>query len=315
MTQTATKTLKRDVHGWIVLDKPKGMSSTRAVSRVKHLFRAKKAGHAGTLDPLATGLLAIALGEATKTVSFAMDGKKTYAFTISWGVATDTEDSEGEIVDTSDVRPSPAEIEAILPDFTGTILQRPPVYSALKVDGKRAYKLARAGHHVSLEPRLIEIESLKRIDSPDEHSARFKVSCAKGTYIRALARDIAEKLGTKGHITALRRTQIGALGEDRMFSLDKLEELSHIGARQEALMQVLLSVETVLDDIPVLAVNSQEAARLKNGQAVLLGNRNAPQMQGMIFVASSGCPIAIAELKQGALHPKRVFNLPMKSGD
>jgi tRNA pseudouridine55 synthase len=311
MTTGAIRPPKKDIHGWIILDKPIGLTSTRAVSVVKRLFNAKKAGHAGTLDPLATGVLAIALGEATKTVPFAMDGQKTYTFTIAWGAATDTEDSEGEIIETSEVRPTPAEIAAILPAFTGTIMQRPPAYSALKIDGKRAYALARAGKQVSLEPRPVEIQALSYKDSPNKDSARFETSCAKGTYIRALARDMAEKLGTKGHITALRRTQIGSLNDDMMISLDKLEELSHIGAHQEALMQALLPIETVLDDIPVLAVSRQEAAHLKNGQAVLLTKRNAPQLQGMIFVTSDGCPIAIAELKQGALHPKRVFNLPV----
>jgi len=305
----------------LLIDKPLTWTSFDVVNKIRYFLKKNldtgriKVGHAGTLDPLATGLLAIALGEATKTVSFAMDGQKTYSFTIAWGEATDTEDSEGEIIETSDIRPTPAEIAAIIPDFIGTIMQRPPVYSALKIDGKRAYALARAGKQVSLEPRPVEIQSLTYIDSLNEDSARFETSCAKGTYIRALARDMAEKLGTKGHITALRRTQIGSLNDDLMISLDKLEELSHIGARQEALMQVLLPVETVLDDIPVLAVSRQEAAQLKNGQAVLLSERNAPQLQGMVFVASHGCPVAIVEAKLGVMHPKRVFNLPIVSGE
>lgn len=304
-----------DIHGWIVLDKPQGITSTRALARVKRVLGAKKAGHAGTLDPLASGVLAIALGEATKTVSFIMDSKKTYRFTVAWGVQTDTDDTEGETIATSNRIPTADEIRDVLPHFTGPIMQRPPVFSALKVDGKRAYDLARQGKPVSLSPRAVEITSLDLIETPRRDRAVFETRCGKGTYIRALARDMAERLGTKGHIAALRRTRVGPFGEDAMISLDNLERLRHIDARHEALTQLLLPVETALDDIPVLAVTDDEAARLKSGQAVIVRGRDAPQAQGIVLVSARDCPVALAELSKGVLQPKRVFNLPARRAD
>jgi len=297
------------IHGWIALDKPVGMTSTRAVGRVRWLLNAQKAGHGGTLDPLASGILPIALGEATKTSNYIMDGTKTYRFTVTWGVQTDTDDSEGAIIQTSDARPTPQEISAILNDFTGTIAQMPPQYSALKVDGERAYDIARSGEQVNLVAREVQIDRLEVVGHRNDSHTEFEVDCGKGTYVRALARDFGRKLGCFGHISALRRTRVGPFFESDIISLEKLEELSHIDARRQELAQVIRSVETVLDDIPALAVNASDAARLKNGQAVILRGRDAPIHSGTVFVASCGTPVALAEIRQGALHPKRVFNL------
>lgn len=299
----------RPVHGWLVLDKPEGMTSTRAVAAVKRLFDAAKAGHGGTLDPMASGLLPIALGEATKTVAFVMEGEKRYRFTVRWGVRTDTDDSDGTVVEESDERPSRAEIEALLPRFSGEIEQVPPRYSAVKVEGERAYDLAREGEEFALGARTVRISELALVEVPDADHAVFEASCGKGTYIRALARDMGEALGTCGHVCALRRTGVGPFGEDDMIPLDNLEELSHIGAGRERLEEVLRPVETALADIPALAVNRAEAARLSNGQAVILRGRDAPILHGTVYVTFQGSPIALAEVKKGALHPKRVFNL------
>jgi tRNA pseudouridine55 synthase len=299
----------RPVHGWVILDKPLGMTSTRAVSAVRRIFDARKAGHGGTLDPLATGLLPIALGEATKTVSFVMDGAKTYRFTVRWGVETATDDTEGESIATSGVRPSRADIEAVLPRFTGAIEQVPPRYSAIKVAGERAYDIARDGEEPDLAAREVRIDRLDLVamEGPDE--TVFEADCGKGTYVRSLARDMGRALGTFGHVTALRRTRVAGFGEDDMISLEKLDELSHIAAGRETLADVLRSMETALDDIPALAVSGADAARLMRGQAVILRGRDAPILHGTVLVASGGNPVALVEVKQGALHPKRVFNL------
>ena len=299
----------RPVHGWVILDKPLGMTSTRAVSAVRRIFDARKAGHGGTLDPLATGLLPIALGEATKTVSFVMDGAKTYRFTVRWGVETATDDTEGEAIASSDVRPSRADIEAVLPRFTGAIEQVPPRYSAIKVAGERAYDIARDGEEPDLAAREVRIDRLELVamEGPDE--TVFEADCGKGTYVRSLARDMGWALGTFGHVTALRRTRVAGFGEDDMISLEKLDDLSHIAAGRETLADVLRSMETALDDIPALAVSGADAARLMRGQAVILRGRDAPILHGTVLVASGGNPVALVEVKQGALHPKRVFNL------
>jgi len=298
----------RDLHGWVILDKPLGMTSTRAVSAVRRIFDARKAGHGGTLDPLATGLLPIALGEATKTVTFVMAGAKTYRFTARWGIETTTDDGEGEAVATSAVRPTQAGIEAVLPLFTGSIAQVPPRFSAIKVAGERAYDLARGGKEVELDAREVRIDrlDLTAIEGPD--AAVFEADCGKGTYVRALARDIGRALGTFAHVTALRRTRVAGFGEDDMISLEKLEELSHIAAGRETPVDVLRSMETALDDIPALAVSGADAVRLMRGQAVILRGRDAPILHGTVFVASGGKPVALAEVKQGGLHPKRVCN-------
>jgi tRNA pseudouridine55 synthase len=301
---------KRDVHGWCVLDKPVGMTSTHAVSVVKRLFSAKRAGHAGTLDPLASGLLPIALGEATKTVPYVMDGRKTYSFTVRWGEERDTDDAEGRVVQSSDARPAADAIRALLPGFTGTIAQVPPRYSAIKIDGERAYDLAREGTVVEMEPRPVDIHRLELIEMPDPDHAVLIAECGKGTYVRALARDLGRLLGCFGHISALRRTIVGPFGEAHMISLERLDSLCHRAAVGEGnLAALLLPVETALDDIPALAVSRADAARLQRGQAVLLRGRDAPVIHGPVSVRVSGQLVALADVDRGEIVPKRVFNL------
>jgi tRNA pseudouridine55 synthase len=301
---------KRDVHGWVVLDKPIGMTSTHAVSVIKHLFKAKRAGHAGTLDPLASGCLPIALGEATKTVPFVVDSRKAYLFTIRWGEERDTDDAEGRIVATSDRRPEPAAVRAALADFVGTIEQVPPRFSAIKIEGERAYDLARDGEPVEIAPRAVTIHRLEFVEAPDADHAVFAAECGKGTYVRALARDLGRALGTLGHVCALRRNRVGPFGEGDMISLERLDSLCHRAAVGEAsLADMLLPIETALDDIPALAVSPADAARLHRGQAVLLRGRDAAVFRGLVQVASGGQLVAIAEIDRGEIVPKRVFNL------
>ncbi len=306
---------KRDVHGWVVLDKPIGMTSTHAVAVIRRLFTARRAGHAGTLDPLASGCLPIALGEATKTVPFLMDSTKTYRFTVQWGEERDTDDAEGRVIETSTARPAREQIEAILPRFTGAILQTPPRYSAIKIDGERAYDLARDGEEVELQPREVEIDRLTLVDLPDADHAVFETDCGKGTYVRSLARDFGRLLGCRGHVTALRRTSVGPFGEPEMISLERLTALCDRAAAGEAsLASALWPVETALDDIPALAVNRSDAARLQRGQAVILRGRDAPILEGLVYVTVAGDLIALAETGQGQIVPKRVFNLSGLTG-
>jgi len=301
---------KRDVHGWVVLDKPVGMTSTHAVSVVKRLFTAKRAGHAGTLDPLASGCLPIALGEATKTVPFVMDGRKLYRFTVRWGEERDTDDAEGRVVATSDQRPTAEAIRTLLPAFTGAIQQVPPKYSAIKIEGERAYDLARDGQTVELSPRSVDIGRLELVEVPDPDHAVFVTECGKGTYVRSLARDIGRSFGCFGHVSALRRAAVGSFTENTMISLEQLEALCHRAASGEAsLADALMPVETALDDIPALAVTRVDAARLTRGQAVLLRGRDAPNFRGTFYVTVSGQLLALAELDRGGIVPKRVFNL------
>ena len=301
---------KRDVHGWIVLDKPVGMTSTHAVSVVKRLFRAKRCGHAGTLDPLASGALPIALGEATKTVPFVMDGRKLYRFTIRWGEERDTDDAEGRTVSMSKERPSPEAVRALLPSYTGLIQQIPPRYSAIKIEGERAYDLARDGEQVELAPRPVEISRLELVNIPDPDHAVLEAECGKGTYVRSLARDLGRTLGCFGHVSALRRATVGPFGEETMILLEHLEALCHRAASGEGnLADALMSVETALDDIPALAVSRADAARLQRGQAALLRGRDAPNFRGTVYVTVSGQLLALAELDRGEIVPKRVFNL------
>jgi tRNA pseudouridine55 synthase len=301
---------KRDVHGWIVLDKPVGMTSTHAVAIIKRLFTARRAGHAGTLDPLASGILPLALGEATKTVPFVMDGRKRYRFTVRWGEERDTDDAEGRVIGTSEARPNAESIRACLTGFTGTIAQVPPKYSAIKIDGERAYDLARDGQEVMLEARPVEIHDLALTETPDAETAVFEAECGKGTYVRALARDIGRVLGCLGHVTALRRTQVGPFSENDMIPLAELEGLCQKAAAGEgSLADALLPVETALDDIPALAVSKADAARLQRGQAVLLRGRDAPIFRGTVYVTVSGELVALSEVDRGEIIPKRVFNL------
>jgi len=301
---------KRDVHGWVVLDKPVGMTSTHAVAVVKRLFAAKRAGHAGTLDPLASGCLPIALGEATKTVAFIVDSGKVYRFTIRWGEERDTDDAEGRIVAQNALRPQADEIRALLAAFHGTIEQVPPLYSAVKVEGERAYDLARDGETVALKSRPVEIARLELVEAPDADHAVLETECGKGTYVRALARDLGRALGCLGHVAALRRKAVGPFGEPAMISLEHLAALCHRAAAGEAsLADALLPVETALDDIPALAVSRADAARLQRGQAVLLRGRDAPILGGTVYVTASGQLVALAEIDRGEIVPKRVFNL------
>jgi len=309
-SKTQFRREKRDVHGWIVLDKPVGMTSTQAVGAIKRLFSCKRAGHAGTLDPLASGCLPIALGEATKTVPFVMDGRKTYRFTVRWGEERDSDDAEGSVTATSPLRPDRAAIEALLPAYTGTISQVPPRYSAIKVDGERAYDLARDGEAVELAARPVQIDRLELVAIPDPGHAEFQAECGKGTYVRALARDLGRALGCYGHIAALRRQSVGAFSENDLISLERLTELCHRAAAGEgSLADAILPVETALDDIPALAVSRADAARLQRGQAVLLRGRDAPIFRGTVYVTVSGQLVALAEVDRGEIVPKRVFNL------
>lgn len=308
------------INGWLVLDKPAGMTSTQAVGKVRWLFNAQKAGHAGTLDPLATGILPIALGEATKTVPFAVDGAKSYRFTVQWGVETDTDDSQGETVETSDHRPSSDDILDILPQFTGQIMQRPPAFSAIKVDGERAYDLARDGQAVELPPRPITIDRLSLMEQISADESIFEADCGKGTYVRSLARDMGRELGCCGHITALRRTLVGGFTEDDAVTLDELidvgEPLGDDGERYRLadqdvgpLLDYLLPVESALDDLFELQISSPDAARLQRGQAILIRGRDAPIMTGAAFAICKGALIALGELEKGQFKPSRVFNL------
>ena len=292
------------IDGWVVLDKPEGLGSTPAVGRVRRLFGAQKAGHGGTLDPLASGVLPIALGEATKTVPFVMDGRKEYRFTLRFGEARSTEDREGEVTATSEVRPEEAAIAAALPAFLGEIEQMPPVFSALKVDGRRAYDLARAGETVELKPRKVLIERLEFLGRPDRDHADFVVGCGKGTYIRSLGRDLAVALGTVGHLSMLRRTVAGPFREAAAISLPKLEALGHI----PALFGALAPVATALDDIPALAVTEAQADRLRQGQPVLL-TRDAPPSGALVRAELGDRLVALVRSDGAALQPVRVFNL------
>jgi tRNA pseudouridine55 synthase len=301
---------KHDVHGWVVLDKPVGMTSTHAVSVIRRLFSAKRAGHAGTLDPLASGCLPIALGDATKTVPFVMDGRKAYRFTVRWGEERDTDDAEGRVVTSSDLRPGQDAIRALLPGYVGAIEQVPPRFSAIKVEGERAYDIARDGEEFELKARTVNIDRLTLVATPDPDHSDFEAECGKGTYVRALARDIGRALGCGGHVSALRRTSVGPFTEPDMISLEHLEALCHRAASGEgSLADALLPVATALDDIPALAVSRADAARLQRGQAVLMRGRDAPVVRGTVYVTASGDLIALAELDRGEIVPKRVFNL------
>lgn len=305
----ARKRKGRPIHGWVILDKPVGVTSTNAVARVKRMYQAAKAGHAGTLDPLASGILPIALGEATKTVPFVVDGLKSYRFTVRWGAETETDDIEGEVLQSSDMRPERADIERVLPDFTGEIEQVPPRYSAIKVEGSRAYDLARDGDDFKLVARLVQVNRLEIVDMPDSDHCVFEAECGKGTYVRSLARDLGRALDCFGHVSELRRTRVGPFKEDATISLDKLEELSHSAAGLEGLDAVLKPVETALDDIPALAISGDDAAKLTRGQVVLLRGRDAPIINGPVYATSRGLLVALGEVKRGELRPKRVFNL------
>jgi tRNA pseudouridine55 synthase len=293
------------VHGWLVLDKPVGMTSTQAVGAVRRAFGAQKAGHAGTLDPLATGILPIALGEATKTVPYAVDGQKEYRFTVRWGIETDTDDAEGRTVATSDQRPDGAAIEALLPRFIGEILQTPPAFSAVKIAGERAYDLARAGETVELEPRPVVIDALDLVECPDRDTAIFAAECGRGTYVRALARDMGRALGCHGHVTALRRTRVASFTEDIAVTMDELTAAAEAG--ENALQALLRPVETALADLAVLRVSREDTVRLLRGQSVLVRGHDLPA-PGPAYATCKGHLVALGEIEKGQLRPTRVFN-------
>tara|TARA_R110001592_G_scaffold113029_2_gene311827 strand:+ start:44561 stop:45496 length:936 start_codon:yes stop_codon:yes gene_type:complete len=302
------------IHGWLVLDKPVGPSSNTCVGRIKRLTNAAKVGHGGTLDPLASGILPIALGEATKTQQWAMDGHKTYEFTIRWGDSTATQDAEGEVTASSDVRPSKAAILEALPTFIGEISQIPPAYSAVKIDGERAYKKARRDETVEIASRIVQIDDIRLMDVPDPDHAAFEMDCGKGTYVRALARDLALHLGCEGHIRRLRRTAVGPFSEEMAVPLQAFEE-NEGGNVATLLAEHLLPVETVLDDIPALALTEQEAHRLKHGQAipVLPVAQRSPQgliSQGdVVQVTAAGTLLGLARIAGGEIRPLRLMNL------
>jgi tRNA pseudouridine55 synthase len=295
------------VHGWLVLDKPAGMTSTQAVGAVRRLFDARKAGHAGTLDPLATGILPIALGEATKTVPYAVEGRKDYRFTVSWGVETDTDDAEGHPVVTSDARPDRAGIEALLPRFVGEILQTPPAFSAVKIDGERAYDLARAGESVELEPRPVQIGALDLIDCPDPDTAVFRAECGRGTYVRALARDMGRALGCHGHVIALRRTRVASFTEADAVTMDELRAAAGPDAGEGAPQALLCPVETALADLVALRVSREETVCLMRGQSILVRGHDLPP-PGPAYATCRGHLVALGLIEKGQLRPTRVFN-------
>jgi tRNA pseudouridine55 synthase len=288
------------VTGWVIFDKPLGLSSAAAVAIVRRYFDAAKGGHGGTLDPLATGVLPIALGEATKTMSMVLDGDKAYRFTLTFGESRNTDDGEGVVTATSPVRPDAAAIQAVIPRFTGPIEQVPPAFSAIKVGGERSYALARAGAAVELAARRVTIYALTLL-SVEGDTADFAVECGKGTYIRSLARDLAQALGTVGHMSALRRTKAGRFTETGAFSLDSLEALRHSARLAEA----LLPLSAVLDDIPALALGDDDAHRLRCGQRI----RVSGSTQGIVFVTADGKPVALARIEAGVAESIRVFNL------
>lgn len=300
----------QSINGWLILDKPQGMTSTRAVGRVRYLFDAAKAGHAGTLDPLATGILPLALGEATKTVPFVVDGRKAYRFTVRFGAETDTDDAEGKIIETSDRRPTRAEIEAALPSFTGEISQVPPRFSAIKVEGARAYDLARDEEDFELAPRTVVIDRLELTEHADADHCVIEAECGKGTYVRAIARDLGRMLGCFGHVEVLRRTRVGSFTEADTITLAEVEAAAGSAEGHEALLRLLRPVETALRDVPALSLSASDAARLRQGQSVLLRGRDAPILTGTVYAVSRGALVALGEVSQGEFRPKRIFNLP-----
>jgi tRNA pseudouridine55 synthase len=309
MRRIPTKPADAAIHGWLVIDKPAGITSSRVVGQLRRSIGAKT-GHAGTLDPLATGVLPIALGEATKTAQFVSAGRKRYRFRVAWGVATDSDDREGTIIGESPARPVASTIAAALPRFVGTIMQRPPAYSALKIAGRRAYALARAGRPPELTPRPVQITELRLIKADEPDHAEFEATVGAGTYIRALARDLAEVLGTLGHIVELRRLAVGRFDEAQAISLDSALALGHSLAASEH----LLPIETALDDIPALALTAIEATRLSHGQRV------TPQDAGerarldriedgtIVGARHEQLLVALARIDQGGLRPVRVIN-------
>ena len=300
----------RPVSGWIILDKPVDFGSTEAVSKIKWLFNAQKAGHAGTLDPLASGMLPIALGDATKTVPYVMDGRKIYEFTVSWGEERTTDDLEGEVTQSSESRPTEEAIRALLPRYTGVIEQIPPQFSAIKIAGERAYDLARDGETVVIPAREVEIFRLTLLACPDEDTACFEVECGKGTYVRALARDFGRELGCYGHISELRRSFVAPFAEEAMVPLETLTALEAVEDRDErlaALDAFIVDTGEALSNLPHVIVNDDQAHRLKMGNPIILRGRDAPVAEPEAYATARGKLIAIGEIGEGEFRPKRVF--------
>jgi tRNA pseudouridine55 synthase len=289
-----------EVNGWINLDKPVGVTSTRAVGRLKYLFNAKKAGHAGTLDPLASGVLPVAFGEATKTVPIVQEGAKAYRFRVRWGEESTTDDAEGAIVAHSDKRPTPAEIDTLLPRFVGLILQTPPTYSAIKIDGARAYDLAREGESFAIAARPIQVYRLELV-SAEAQSAVLEAECGKGAYVRALARDLGRALGCYGHVVELRRTRVGPFGAEATIPLDRLPDDAELMAR------AMLPLQAGLAELPALPVDRHGAAELRRGRPLLV--RGAAVVQGPAWVACFGAPVAFGVIEDGYFVSTRVLNL------
>jgi tRNA pseudouridine55 synthase len=296
------RSTRTEVNGWVVLDKPVGITSTFAVGRLKRLFNGKKAGHAGTLDPIASGILPVAFGEATKTVPYVQDGEKAYRFEVTWGAETDSDDSEGTIVARSEARPDPAAIASLLPRFTGTIQQQPPAFSAIKVNGERAYDRAREGERFELPERPVTIHALDLV-SADADRAVLAARCGKGTYVRAIARDLGRVLGCLGHVTALRRTRVGPFHETDAVPLAALS------AEGADLAAALRRVEAGLGEVPRITVDRALAGRLRRGQPIVV--RGDAPTTGPAYAACGGTLVALGRIEGGELVPGRVFNLPL----
>ena len=306
---------EKKINGWIILDKQVGISSRAAVTNISRMLKIKKVGHGGTLDPLASGVLPIAVGEATKVISFVQDKKKRYSFTIKWGETTETDDLEGSVLEKSEIRPDIKQIKAIIPSFIGQILQKPPIYSAIKVNGQRSYKLARKKIEVNHEYRKVNIYDLflKKIINLD--TAQFEVKCGKGTYVRSLAKDIAEKLNTKGHIIQLRRLSVGNFDEKDTILIDFSKEIIH----SPSIFKKILPIKAVLDDIPALVLNKNEARQIKQGQKLNLNslenidhflenNSNYNEFE-KIYAIENNDPIALIRINEGMVKPARIINL------
>ncbi len=299
----------RPVSGWLILDKPLDFGSTEAVSKIKWLFKAQKAGHAGTLDPLASGMLPIALGDATKTVPYVMDGRKIYEFAVAWGEERSTDDLEGEVTQSSDARPSEEDIRALLPKYTGVISQVPPQFSAIKIDGNRAYDLAREGETVDIPAREVEVFRLSLLGCTP-NLAHFEIECGKGTYVRSLARDFGRDLGCFGHIASLRRSFVAPFAEEAMVPLAELVALEKIESdeeRLEALDAFLIDTGEALSNLPHIAITEDQAHRLKMGNPIILRGRDAPMAEPEAYATSRGKLVAIGEIGEGEFRPKRVF--------
>ena len=300
------RTKHEDINGWLIIDKPQGMGSTDVVNVTRKLLNANKNGHAGTLDPFATGVLPIAFGEATKLIPFVTDGKKEYEFVLSFGASTNTDDVEGEVISESDVIPNKEQILSVLPQFIGKITQVPPMYSAIKINGKRAYALARAGKEVNIPPREVEIYYLELLEQINQKSFRFKVGCSKGTYVRTLGKDIALKLGTVGHLTELRRTKCAIFSLADTILLENVKNMVYEGKRRE----LLLPIETSLRDIAVIAVSQEDAAKLKQGQKISPKPYDTSNFIGGLAAAMClDCLVAVVNVEQSKISPVRVFNL------